>query len=198
MSGKVVEAAGVIAPASVVGVSLSSGQVGTATIGTLSPYGEATFTVSLAKPAPGSYTVTAEADVHHDVEESSEANQLATAVVVIPQPPPPVPSDAPDLQVQSTSYAGSSRLGKVTYQVTVKNAGQKTAGSFKVKVTIPEIGKVFVKSYKSISPNLTRTQSFSFTTSYRGPLTFQVIVDSDSQVLETNEINNYFEERKTL
>ncbi len=160
-------------------------------IDAVAPGASRPFAFSFPLNQVGDITITAVVDPDNTITERDELNnQFIAMVTVLPI--------LPDLQVQSTTYTGSSRSGKVTYQVSIKNAGTKPSGSFKVTVTIPEISKVITKSFKSISPSLVKAQSFSFTTSYRGPLTFQVTVDSRSQVFETNETNNYFEEQKML
>ncbi len=134
-------------------------------------------TASHAYSSPGTYIATL------TVQDNGGATGAATRQVIVQAP------TAPDLVVQSFTYAPSSpTVGQsLTFSVTVGNQGSAGAGAFRVRLSGSSLSTTAASSSLGAGSSRTLSLVLPLTASVE---TFTVTVDDLSQVAESNESNN--------
>ena len=104
----------------------------------------------------------------------------------------------PDLVVNSLN--AYKQKGKTFIDVVVQNDGNQEAGSFTVKVEIPELGQVLSANIAGLAAGESYRKSFQLKLPgrFKGYLTFKATVDPDNRVAETDEGNNSLERQQAL
>ena len=138
-----------------------------------------TFTLPLST-SPETFTATA--DVHNQVAESDEANNTRQVTVT-------GPVARPDLVVDNIMYTPTNPTvgSTVTFQVTVRNQGTASAGSFTVRLQGVASYQDATVSSLAAGASTTRTFTLPLSTS---PETFTATADVNGQVTESDEANN--------
>ena len=138
-----------------------------------------TFTLPLSTSPE---TFTAIADANGQVSESDEANNTRPVTVT-------GPVARPDLVVDNVTYSPPNpTLGStVTFQVTVRNQGSASAGSFVLRLQGVASYQDATVSSLAAGASTTRTFSLPLSTS---PETFTATADANGQVSESDEANN--------
>ncbi len=138
-----------------------------------------TFTLPLST-SPETFTATA--DVNGQVSESDEANNTRQVTVT-------GPVAQPDLVVDAISYSPTTPTvgSTVTFQVTVRNQGTASAGSFTVRLQGVATYQDATVSSLAAGASTTRTFTLPLSTS---PETFTATADVNGQVSESDEANN--------
>ena len=138
-----------------------------------------TFTLPLST-SPETFTATA--DANGQVSESDEANNTRPVTVT-------GPVARPDLVVDAITYSPPTpTLGStVTFQVTVRNQGSASAGSFVLRLQGAASYQDATVSSLAAGASTMRTFSLPLSTS---PETFTAIADANGQVSESDEANN--------
>ncbi|AAB85221.1 cell surface glycoprotein (s-layer protein) [Methanothermobacter thermautotrophicus str. Delta H] len=109
-----------------------------------------------------------------------------------------------DLKVTNITYNPNNAAGHRelfanepnTIQVTIYNEGNLDAGQFKVKLIVGEYNNT--KILQGLAAGATANVTFNDFTPLTGPITINVIVDSDDEVEETNETNNIYNTTATI
>ncbi|WP_416234821.1 DUF3344 domain-containing protein [Methanothermobacter thermautotrophicus] len=110
-----------------------------------------------------------------------------------------------DLKVTNITYNPNNAAGHRelfanelnTIQLTIYNEGNLDAGQFKVKLIVGEYNNT--KILQGLAAGATANVTFNdFTPTLTGPITINVIVDSDDEVEETNETNNIYNTTATI
>ena len=138
-----------------------------------------TFTLPLSTSPE---TFTAIADANGQVSESDEANNTRPVTVT-------GPVARPDLVVDAITYSPPNpTLGStITFQVTVRNQGSASAGSFVLRLQGAASYQDATVSSLAAGASTMRTFSLPLSTS---PETFTATADANGQVSESDEANN--------
>jgi PKD repeat protein len=138
-----------------------------------------TFTLPLST-SPETFTATA--DANGQVSESDEANNTRPVTVT-------GPVARPDLVVDNITYSPTTpTLGStITFQVTVRNQGTASAGSFVVR--LQGVGPSQDRTVSSLGAGLQTNLTFTLPLS-TSPETFTATADANGQVSESDEANN--------
>ncbi|MDD5763517.1 MAG: PKD domain-containing protein, partial [Candidatus Bipolaricaulis anaerobius] len=140
-----------------------------------------TFTLPLST-SPETFTATA--DANGQVSESDEANNTRPVTITAAGP-----VARPDLVVDNVTYSPTTpTLGQtVTFQVTVRNQGTASAGSFVLRLQGVASYQDATVSSLAAGASTMRTFTLPLSTS---PETFTATADVFGQVTESDEANN--------
>ncbi|HNS23253.1 MAG TPA: CARDB domain-containing protein [Candidatus Bipolaricaulis anaerobius] len=140
-----------------------------------------TFTLPLST-SPETFTATA--DANGQVSESDEANNTRPVTITAAGP-----VARPDLVVDAITYSPTTpTLGQtVTFQVTVRNQGTASAGSFVLR--LQEVASYQDATISSLAAGASTMRTFSLPLS-TSPETFTATADANGQVSESDEANN--------
>jgi len=140
-----------------------------------------TFTLPLST-SPETFTATA--DYYNQVTESDETNNARPVTITVTGP-----VARPDLVVDNVTYSPPNpTLGStVTFQVTVRNQGSASAGSFVLRLQGAASYQDATVSSLAAGASTTRTFSLPLSTS---PETFTATADANGQITESDEANN--------
>lgn len=113
---------------------------------------------------------------------------------------PPEPEQLPDLLVESIDFSSKKR-GKnsiITADVWIKNNGTQDATAFSVEVKVVESGNIYTARFDSLQVGASISISFSERLKKVNSATIQVTVDTQNEVVESDESNNYVEDSYAL
>ena len=129
-------------------------------------------------------TFTATADYYNQVTESDETNNTRPVTITAAGP-----VARPDLVVDAITYSPTTpTLGStVTFQVTVRNQGSASAGSFVLRLQGAASYQDATVSSLAAGASTMRTFTLPLSTS---PETFTATADANGQVTESDEANN--------
>ncbi|WP_367128698.1 CARDB domain-containing protein [Saccharothrix sp. HUAS TT1] len=174
------------APASSVAFSLG-GASGTAPVAALAAGASATVAFAAGRLAQGAHQATATVDPANTVVEQNDANNTASAQVVVGQAP------GPDLRVLGfTSNPPNPAAGaQVTFTVQVNNRGTTASGSSVTRVVAG--GATLNTTTGAIAAGATANVAITGSwTATSGGATITATADATNTVVETNETNNSF------
>ncbi|MFA6410483.1 MAG: CARDB domain-containing protein, partial [Candidatus Buchananbacteria bacterium] len=157
------------------------------------PIGQSqTLTATLPSLAAGSQTIVVVVDFGNAIAESNENNNTSQIQVTVSEPP------RPDLLVSQTACQSYRWFfGKVNFTAQVKNNGEQASGSSQISIAVPEMKKTYQKAIAGLNPGQTATFDLTLWSTPKA-LTFQVTADSQNQVAETNEQNNFTQVKKSF
>lgn len=139
---------------------------------------------------PGSYQVTATADLLEDVTESDEDNNVTTDTINV--------VEAPDLMIQSLTHAPADPTISDTITITaiVQNMGGKVSLASTLEIDVD--GDVTTHTISSLNPS--QTQQIQRQVNLTSPGIYPVTASADSvdDVAESNEGNNTAQDSITV
>jgi subtilase family serine protease len=132
---------------------------------------------------PGTYQVTATADVNEEVAESNEDNNTATDTIQV---------KAPDLIVQSLTHspASPSNIENITITAIVKNNGDANAGASTLEIKVGTEATPPTYAIPALAPGVTHQIQRQLTLGTPNTYTVTAKADVNSAVTESNETNN--------
>jgi subtilase family serine protease len=130
---------------------------------------------------PGTYPVTATADLYDDVTESDETNNTETDSITV---------TAPDLVVSSLTHSPANPLITNTITITsiVRNNGNATAGASTLEINVD--GNVTNHTIGALSPSQTQQVQRQINLTSTGVYAVTAAADVNAVVTESNESNN--------
>jgi|GEM_PF-1913312 len=133
--------------------------------------------------APGSYQVTATADLYDDNAEKNETNNTDTDTIQV---------TAPDLQVTTLSHSPLNPLITDTITITaiVENTGDSVAGASTLEIDVAGEATPATYAIGSLDPAETFQVQRQITLSIPGSYQVIATADLDDDVTESNENNN--------
>ncbi|MGH9222676.1 MAG: CARDB domain-containing protein [Acidimicrobiales bacterium] len=154
-------------------------------VNSLAPGASTTVNLSYVFPADGTVDSWATVDAANTVAETNEANNLATAQLVVQLP-------LPDLVVNSVAISPATPVAgqPTTATIVVKNQGNTAAGPFPVQWTPWFLAAPLTAQVIGLAPGATTTVNLSYAYPFAAAFDSTVLVDPANAVPELVENNN--------